>query len=194
MKPAPLTSGRPAANEWLRRNTFDAFARSGTTAFRLHTAEDGWVEYLEGDLLVSYATAECRESLLRGAVEWAASEGVPIRRVFGKLLPKQNADRVMPTLLTGDASLPLTTTVRENGVVYGLDFGAGYSAGLFLDQRANRARLRRQAPKRLLNTFAYTCSFSVVAALAGSETLSIDLSRKSLDRGRGNFELNGLEL
>jgi 23S rRNA (cytosine1962-C5)-methyltransferase len=46
--------------------------------------------------------------------------------------------------------------------------------------------------KRLLNTFAYTCSFSVVAALAGAETVSVDLSRKSLDRGRENFTLNAL--
>ena len=33
---------------------------------------------------------------------------------------------------------------------------------------------------------------SVVAGLAGAETLSIDLSRKSLDRGRDNFALNHL--
>jgi 23S rRNA (cytosine1962-C5)-methyltransferase len=46
---------------------------------------------------------------------------------------------------------------------------------------------------RLLNTFSYTCSFSVCAALAGAETLSIDLSRKSLSRGEANFVLNGLD-
>ncbi|NBV33696.1 MAG: hypothetical protein EBR81_07925 [Proteobacteria bacterium] len=45
----------------------------------------------------------------------------------------------------------------------------------------------------MLNTFAYTCSFSVVAALAGAETVSADLSQKSLDRGRLNFTLNGLD-
>jgi 23S rRNA (cytosine1962-C5)-methyltransferase len=44
----------------------------------------------------------------------------------------------------------------------------------------------------MLNCFAYTCSFSVVAALAGAETLSVDLSKKSLNRGRDNFMLNRL--
>jgi 23S rRNA (cytosine1962-C5)-methyltransferase len=44
----------------------------------------------------------------------------------------------------------------------------------------------------MLNCFAYTCSFSVVAGLAGAETLSIDLSKKSLNRGRDNFMLNRL--
>src|SRR5204863_6937957 len=40
---------------------------------------------------------------------------------------------------------------------------------------------------------AYTCSFSVAAALAGAETISVDLSKKSLDRGRANFALNSIE-
>ena len=114
------------------------------------------------------------------------------RRVFGKLLPRHNEDRDAPALLTGDPALPLTTVVREGGIRYALDFAAGYSAGLFLDQRANRALLRAAAPRRLLNTFAYTCSFSVAAALAGAETLSVELSKKSLDRGRANFALNAI--
>jgi 23S rRNA (cytosine1962-C5)-methyltransferase len=45
----------------------------------------------------------------------------------------------------------------------------------------------------MLNTFAYTCSFSVVAARAGGETLSVDLSRRSLTRGEENFRRNGLD-
>jgi 23S rRNA (cytosine1962-C5)-methyltransferase len=87
----------------------------------------------------------------------------------------------------------LETEVSEAGLRYGLDFAAGYSAGFFIDQRANRARLRELRPKRLLNTFAYTCSFSVVAAKAGAETVSVDLSRRSLTRGEGNFRRNGLD-
>jgi 23S rRNA (cytosine1962-C5)-methyltransferase len=77
---------------------------------------------------------------------------------------------------------------------FGLDFAAGYSAGLFIDQRANRAFLRRSGVRRLLNTFAYTCSFSVAAALGGAKTTNIDLSKKSLDRGRANFALNAIDI
>jgi len=95
--------------------------------------------------------------------------------------------------LQGDATLPVETVVLESHIRFGLDFSAGYSVGLFLDQRANRAFLRNQPVRRVLNTFAYTCSFSVVAALAGAETVSADLSQKSLDRGRLNFTLNGLD-
>ncbi len=44
----------------------------------------------------------------------------------------------------------------------------------------------------ILNTFAYTCGFSVCAAKAGARTTSLDLSRKYLEWGRRNFALNGL--
>ncbi|PYJ42502.1 MAG: hypothetical protein DME86_05255 [Verrucomicrobia bacterium] len=80
----------------------------------------------------------------------------------------------------------------ENSLQYGIDFGAGYSVGLFVDQRENRRFVRQVEPRRLLNCFAYTCSFSVAAASVGTRTVSVDLSRRSLERGRENFLLNGL--
>ena len=64
--------------------------------------------------------------------------------------------------------------------------------GLFVDQRENRRYVRHISPRRLLNCFAYTCSFSVSAAFAGAVTLNIDLSKKALGRGRENFALNSL--
>jgi len=64
--------------------------------------------------------------------------------------------------------------------------------GFFIDQRENRRRVRHIGPRRLLNCFAYTCSFSVCAAYVGATTLNIDLSKKSLARGRQNFALNSL--
>ncbi|MEY2584552.1 MAG: rRNA (cytosine1962-C5)-methyltransferase, partial [Verrucomicrobiota bacterium] len=69
---------------------------------------------------------------------------------------------------------------------------AGYSVGLFIDQRENRRLVRDLAPATLLNCFAYTCSFSVAAATVGAQTVSVDLSKKSLARGRENFALNSV--
>ncbi len=45
----------------------------------------------------------------------------------------------------------------------------------------------------VLNTFAYTCGFSVCAAKAGATVTSIDLSKKYLDWGRDNFRLNDID-
>ena len=101
------------------------------------------------------------------------------------------------------ATAPESFTVRENGVRYEIRFDQGYSVGLFLDQRDNRRRLLTghvaagfppMGPGReVLNCFAYTCAFSVCAALGGAKTTSLDLSRKYLDWGRRNFSLNGLD-
>jgi len=100
---------------------------------------------------------------------------------------------------------PERFVIRENGVRCELSFNEGYSVGLFLDQRDNRRRLLTrhiaadfglQTPDsglKVLNTFAYTCGFSVCAALAGAHTTSLDLSKKYLEWGRRNFALNGLD-
>ena len=150
------------------------------------------MERFGDDVLISYKDEISRDHLRAGLQAWATDSGYAPRRVFGKFLPRQNADRIAPVLLEGDATLPMVTVVEENGMRFGLDFAAGYSAGLFIDQRANRVFLRTSTPRRVLNTFAYTCAFSIAAALAGAETVSVDLSKKSLDRGRENFALNNL--
>ncbi len=85
--------------------------------------------------------------------------------------------------------------VTENGVQYEVDFAAGYSQGLFLDQRNNRREVAdRASGERILNCFAYTCGFSVTAAVSGARsTTSIDLSRTYLEWGKRNFILNGID-
>lgn len=83
----------------------------------------------------------------------------------------------------------------ENGLRYEISFHSGYSQGIFLDQRDNRAELRSRMGSglRLLNTFAYTGAFSVAAAAAGAETTTLDLSQPYLDWARRNFLLNGID-
>jgi 23S rRNA (cytosine1962-C5)-methyltransferase len=178
--------------DWIDFGLVRDFAAEETAAYRLCTKPDCWVERYGPDALVSYKTEAAREQILPELEEWALLVNQQFERIFGRYLPKQNAERNPPLLLSGDARAPLQGTVLERGVCYGLDFGTGYSAGLFLDQRENRQLVRRIAPRRMLNCFAYTCSFSVVAGLTGAETLSIDLSKKSLNRGRDNFVLNRL--
>lgn len=67
-----------------------------------------------------------------------------------------------------DAPDPLQ--IRENGVPLPVRLGDGLSTGLFLDQRRNRKWVldvcRARPGLRVLNLFAYTCGFSVVAAVA----------------------------
>jgi 23S rRNA (cytosine1962-C5)-methyltransferase len=189
----PVRRADPAPGQWIDGAAWRGLQAQDTNAHRLATGRDWWLERLGDDLLLSHQTETGRD---RAQEELAAHLGdydFKFARLFGKYLPQQAAERRAPVLLQGGADLPLETGVREAGVSYGLDFAAGYSAGFFIDQRENRAQVRRLAPGRLLNTFAYTCSFSVVAALAGAETVSVDLSRRSLTRGEENFARNGLD-
>jgi 23S rRNA (cytosine1962-C5)-methyltransferase len=189
----PSSKPEPFPVEWISPAAWTSLAAEATDAHRLASGRDLWLERFAHDLLLSYQTEAARDALLAELDRRCAAYGYVPRRVFGKYLPHHASDRGAPLLLRGDAHAALETEAAEAGVRYGLDFAAGYSAGLFIDQRANRARLRALKPRRLLNTFAYTCSFSVVAALAGAETLSIDLSRRSLTRGEANFRRNGLD-
>lgn len=86
--------------------------------------------------------------------------------------------------------------VSELGVRYRIDLEASAtSSGLFLDQRETRRELLTMPleGKTVLNAFAHTGALSVAAALAGAETLTLDLSKHYLDWARENFRSNGLD-
>ena len=85
---------------------------------------------------------------------------------------------------------------QENQISFEGRTDCGLSPGLFLDQRCNRKwLLERVQGKTVLNLFAYTCGFSVAAALGqAAGVTSVDLSRKFLDWGKRNFQLNSLPL
>jgi 23S rRNA (cytosine1962-C5)-methyltransferase len=118
-------------------------------------------------------------------------EDLGYRSLYIKLLSKDTND--VPHHAAGEKLLA-RFPVRENGVSYWIDFQTGYSQGLFLDQRLNRSRLRElSAGCRVLNTFAYTCGFGAVAALAGGNTVNLDLSRSYLDWGQENYRLNQVD-
>ena len=110
-------------------------------------------------------------------------------------LRRQEATELAPEgPLLGEAA-PAGLVVTEAGMRVEVALADGLSTGLFVDQRDNRRRVRQLARGgRVLNLFSYTCSFSVAAALGGaSEVVSVDLSGRALERGRRNFELNGLD-
>lgn len=92
-------------------------------------------------------------------------------------------------------SPPDVFTVTEHGLRYEINLLTTQHTGLFLDQRDTRQRLARRADgARLANLFAYTCSFSLVAARHGTEVVfSVDTAKPGLTTGKHNFALNGLD-
>ena len=177
---------------WIDATLLRDFEAEGTDAHRLCTIEDGWVERFGRDVLISFKRVLARERLIEQLRSWATTVRFDFGRIFARFVPRKNEEREAPLLIFGDAGENLQTIATERYLKFGIDFRAGYSVGLFVDQRENRRYVRQIAPKRLLNCFAYTCSFSVSGASVGATTVNVDLSQKSLARGRENFSLNSL--
>ena len=177
---------------WINPGLLRDFQAEATNAHRLCTTEDGWVERFDRDILISFKRVLARERLLSELQSWTGSVGFDVGRIFARFVPRKGEEREPPRLIVGDARENLQTIAIERHLKFGIDFGTGYSSGLFLDQRENRRYVRHIAPRRLLNCFAYTCSFSISAACRGATTLNIDVSKKYLARGRENFALNNL--
>jgi hypothetical protein len=94
-----------------------------------------------------------------------------------------SSTNIRPTLLEGKPA-PEVLPVLENGVTYHLSLDKDLSTGIFLDQRLHRAWLTRNCNQdtHVLNCFAHCGAFSIAAATAGASTVSMDLSKKWLDR------------
>jgi 23S rRNA (cytosine1962-C5)-methyltransferase len=100
---------------------------------------------------------------------------------------------IRPRLLEGRPA-PDTFPIVENGVTYLVSLNRDLSTGIFLDQRLHRGWLLRNCGPntRILNCFAHTGAFSVAAASAGASTVSLDLSKKWLNRLPEHLMANGI--
>ena len=112
---------------------------------------------------------------------------------------RESGGRVETRVMSGE--LPEPHVVTENGAKYLIHISRGQNHGLFLDMAAGREWVRQQVlahtrPERMkvLNLFAYTCAFSVVAKLAGAgQVLNMDMSKSVLATGQHNHQINGVK-
>ena len=108
-----------------------------------------------------------------------------------------DASKAVPVALDTPPSGSRTEelAVRENCINYLIRPANGLSVGLYLDMRDIRLWLLSQVKgASVLNCFAYTCAFGVVAQTGGARRIvNIDASRKVLDWGLQNAQLNQLE-
>lgn len=154
---------------------------------------DGSGDGLPGLFLESFAghwlVSTIGASIAPEVKHWLRSQPNP---VYWKQLDQHQKES--PAHFSGP-ECPQPFLARENGLNFEISFQSGYSQGIFLDQRDNRAEVRhRMSPgQRLLNTFAYTGAFSIAAAAAGAETTTLDLSQPYLDWAKRNFSHNGFD-
>lgn len=180
---------RPLIESALARRA--GIATATTNALRLI---DGVGDGLPGIELETFADRwllSTTDEIPRALLDWLRQQR---RSVYWKRLDVHQ--KSSPEHLCG----PLVTEpflAMEQGMHTEISFHAGYSQGIFLDQRDNRAevkrRFERQGGGRFLNTFAYTGMFSVAAALGGAVTTTLDLSQPYLDWAKRNLAHNGID-
>lgn len=206
----------PAAIE--RRRTLLDPATSTSNALRLFS---GLADGMDGLFLDVYAdTAVLIVYEGRAPDDFDPNRAAPdllrqlkplgVERVYLKPFPRDRSkmagqlpeECTSPTPLIGPAG-PEAILIREHHYQLEIRPYDGLSTGVFLDQRNNRRwahdfcrdfSLSHQRPAVVLNTFAYTCAFSVAAAMAGAHTSSIDISPRYLDWGKRNLAHNGITL
>jgi 23S rRNA (cytosine1962-C5)-methyltransferase len=123
--------------------------------------------------------------------EWATDE--PLHWV----LQTRHAGRVDTETMAGQ--VPDPHLVTQAGTRYLVHVLKGQNHGLFLDmaegRRWVRQRVQAQPGARVLNLFAYTCAFSVVALQAGAgQVINVDMSQGALSVGQQNHRLNGVDV
>ena len=179
----PFRKPLAAPPTWIHEKVWKEIEATGTDTFlAAHSPKlrlERW-----GSTLRAFATqpapVTCEESLLEppDGFPWKAE------RLIWQTEGERNARH-----LRGEG---WTAEVQELSLRYGIDLTPGTPPGLFPDQRENRIYLRSRRPASLLNLFAHTCAFGVLAAAEGGATLNIDTSARALERGRENYRRNQL--
>ncbi|MCK6545667.1 class I SAM-dependent methyltransferase [Myxococcota bacterium] len=162
----------------------------------LNGAGDGAPPGLTLDRYDRWLVLAARASVAPTTVErWAAaakdvlpSDGLVVKTLSHVV--RESTSRVVAGVLPAE---PIR--VREDDATFLCDLDDGISTGLFLDHHDTRPHIRPFARDvEVLNLFAYTCAFSVHAALGGAKRVtSVDVSKRALRRGRENMEASGLD-
>ncbi|MCX7279544.1 MAG: class I SAM-dependent methyltransferase [Burkholderiales bacterium] len=146
-------------------------------------------------LLTSFQPASDDELAVIGAAlqaRWQQlAPGQPLNWVYQCRFDGQTETRLMA------GEVPDPHVVIEAGARYRVHVLKGQNHGLFLDMAEGRRWVREhiagRANFRVLNLFAYTCAFSVVALQAGAKhVLNVDMGHGAIAIGQQNHQLNGL--
>lgn len=201
-----LTRGQEAIDTaFFHRRIADALSLrravlpAGTTGYRLLNGEGDFLPGIVADVydrfvVCQYLTAGA-ERLKPLVVETLAALLTPqgiYEKSAGAVRREEGLEDATGVLW--GAEPPLLLTIHENGCRFLVDIRRGQKTGFFFDQRENRALVGALAAgKRVLNGFAYTGGFGVVAAKQGAAlVVSVESSAAALHLARQNWQLNHL--
>ena len=138
------------------------------------------------------------------AARWAQiAPGEPLNWVYQCRHTSHTSGHAETRLMAG--SVPDPHVVTEQGARFRVHVLKGQNHGLFLDMAEGRRWVRDYAAQylaskseqdrglKVLNLFAYTCAFSVVALQAGARlVVNVDMGQGAMATGQQNHQINGI--
>jgi 23S rRNA (cytosine1962-C5)-methyltransferase len=185
------------------------FTNEDTNCFRLLNAEGDGVPGLTIDLygefiLIQYFSSNLlkeSDGIMRSLAMAMNLLPVEPRGILlkNRIKPSKTRDlrAARESVLIEGTPPPIDYTVLQNGIAIGVDLVRGQGSGIFLDMREVRDDLVRfyRHSDAMLNLFCYTAIFSVHAIRHGiAAAVNVDLSKRVLERAKGNYRLNGLHV
>ncbi len=167
----------------------------------------GEADFLPGIVVDKFSDVLVVESLALGIDKWKpvildklkkvlAEDNIQIRGIYERSDAKVRENEGMERWkgFVGEA-FDTRVEITENGVKYIVDVEDGQKTGFFLDQKNNRAAIRKLCPgKKVLDCFTHTGSFALNAGMTGAASvLGVDASMTGIDQAMENAKLNGLE-
>jgi 23S rRNA (cytosine1962-C5)-methyltransferase len=193
---------RPDA-KWAERQMTKALAlrktlklsQNSTNAYRLFNGEGDGLPGLVCDIYNEYAvisTDGLGADHFWNPHEIAAwlNQHLDIQSV---ILKKRTADGKLTSSIFGSTPQE-PVPFLENNISFTADLVEGQKTGFYLDQRDNRARIRKITEgKTVLNVFGYTGGFSVYAGLGGAiNVTTVDQAAPALESADLHWQMNGL--
>jgi 23S rRNA (cytosine1962-C5)-methyltransferase len=172
-----------------------AFFDAQTTGYRLTFGEGDWVPGLVIDIYDRTAVMKldggAPEQFYQppAIAQWLVKH-LPLERV---VLRSRERGRGGEVLIGPKVEQPVP--FLENGLRFTADVIHGQKTGFFLDQRDNRAIVRRLSRnQRVLNLFSFNGGFSIAAGLGGaSHVTSVDIAAPAIEAARVHWSNNQLK-
>ena len=180
-----------------------------TDAQRLFHGRGGLFVGCEQWTLDAFAPVLVLTSFQATSPEELTTIGDALSTRWAQIAPEQTLNWVFQCRAQGQletrlmsGTVPDPHVVSEDGARFHVHVLKGQNHGLFLDMAQGREWVRRmvthyapdQPRLKVLNLFAYTCAFSVVALQAGAkQVVNVDMSHGAMAIGQKNHVLNGIQ-
>lgn len=193
----PLDAAQVAARVKSAWQLRQALLSSETSAYRLINGEGDGMPGIVVDVYGPYAVVATYGLAVQTLLPLVVAALKQVLSPAGILVRRMTADEggpASPQWVHGEPA-PSDLQIMEHGVHFFADLMQGHKTGLYLDQRENRQTLGQfSRGARVLNLYAYTGAFSVIAALSGARHVtSVDIAAPALQRAQDNFRLNRLD-